>query len=319
MRESPEHIPSHSDRTLFQILDALPEAVVLLDAQGKITGVNRAWNDLGTASGSASGPDCIGESYLSVGGGWLREARLEAAPLVVDTIGQILQGSHAECSATHELSIAARKRWFTVRVTPIDDVPSVRVLVTLQEITSLVQMQEAIRRASSVATRLSKRRARPLSDGDLQRIADACRTLSHRLVVFTLIDLGLRVSEFESFSQADFDWGASTVEIGRLAGDSRSRKRVLPLTERTSGLWRGHFARKQVFRMSTRQVQRIVRSVGVGAGLEALSPQRVRVTFAARLVERGASDAVLRYAMGYEPLGDVSTATVAELARLIGA
>ena len=186
-----------------------------------------------------------------------------------------------------------------------------------ENVTPLLETQETLRRTNSMIAGVWKRRSRPLSDVDLHRVAVACRTESDRLIVFTLIDAGLRVSELTRIVPEDFDWDAPSLRVGRGDKDSGA-PRVLPLTERACAIWRGYLSRRPEFRMSTRQIQRIVRAVGDAAGLPGLSPQKLRQTCAVRLVENGATEAILSYAMGYEYSEAVAPPEFPELARLFG-
>ena len=57
--------------------------------------------------------------------------------------------------------------------------------------------------------------------------------------------------------------------------------------------------------------------MGNSAGFADLSPQKIRITFAVRLVEKGATPAALTYAMGYEPHTEGEVPEFAELANLM--
>jgi integrase/recombinase XerD len=48
----------------------------------------------------------------------------------------------------------------------------------------------------------------PLTGDEANRLAQACQTHQERLVVWTLLDTGLRVSEFCELTRASIDWQA---------------------------------------------------------------------------------------------------------------
>ena len=48
-------------------------------------------------------------------------------------------------------------------------------------------------------------RREPLSDDEADRLANACRTFQERLVVWTLLDTGLRLGELATLTQRRLD------------------------------------------------------------------------------------------------------------------
>ena len=46
----------------------------------------------------------------------------------------------------------------------------------------------------------------PLTPDEANRLANACRTHEEKLVVWTLLDTGLRVSELASLTKNNLDW-----------------------------------------------------------------------------------------------------------------
>ncbi|MBV8820866.1 MAG: site-specific integrase, partial [Acidobacteriaceae bacterium] len=171
---------------------------------------------------------------------------------------------------------------------------------------------------NAMLRRLLARRWRPLSDEDLQKVEAACRTFQQQLIVFTLLDLGLRVSELSELTPAMLDQEARIMRVQRTRTVGTAEERLLPMTQRTASLWRQFFTDKEQFALSTRQVQRIVQAIGKSAGFaDRLSPQALRETFAVRLIEKGASPALLNYAMGYQQPAMPAEEAVAALTLLV--
>lgn len=84
----------------------------------------------------------------------------------------------------------------------------------------------------------------PLTPDEANRLANACQTHDEKLVVWTLLDTGLRVSELASLTKASLDWQGHRIMVYGKGGPygSKSKRRVLPLTSRIQPLIEGHFA-----------------------------------------------------------------------------
>ena len=83
------------------------------------------------------------------------------------------------------------------------------------------------------------------------------------MVVWTLLDTGLRVGEFSSLSRDNIDWQAHRLMIYGKGGPygTKSKRRIIPLTARVQPLIEGHFALHDAFGMGDRTIQRIVKRV----------------------------------------------------------
>ncbi len=84
----------------------------------------------------------------------------------------------------------------------------------------------------------------PLIQEEATGLAQACKTHEERLVVWTLLDTGLRVGEFSSLSRDNIDWQGHRLMIYGKGGPygSKSKRRIVPLTTRVQPLIEGHFA-----------------------------------------------------------------------------
>jgi integrase/recombinase XerD len=74
----------------------------------------------------------------------------------------------------------------------------------------------------------------PLTTDEATRLANACNAAEAKLVVWTLLDTGLRVSELANLKRANLDCQTHRLMIygkGGLFG-SKSKRRVIPLTAR---------------------------------------------------------------------------------------
>jgi integrase/recombinase XerD len=81
-------------------------------------------------------------------------------------------------------------------------------------------------------------RREPLTQHEATNLANACTTGAERLVVWTLLDTGLRVSELTSLTRRHIDWQQHRLIIYGKGGQSglRSKRRVVPLSPRVQSL-----------------------------------------------------------------------------------
>src|SRR5262245_50879332 len=103
----------------------------------------------------------------------------------------------------------------------------------------------------------------PLTADEANRLASACNAYEEKLIVWTLLDTGLRVAELSHLKKENLDWQGHRLMIYGKGGPYglRSKRRVIPLTARIQPLLEGHFALHDTFGMSVRTVQRIVRAI----------------------------------------------------------
>jgi PAS domain S-box-containing protein len=114
--------PRASDRSvdLQSVIDALDANVAVLDAQGVIRLVNRAWHDFATHNGAGAleglGP---GVDYLAV---CRRSASHdESAAAVLAGLTAVLEGRQPAFATTYPCNAPDRQRWFRMHVKPLPD------------------------------------------------------------------------------------------------------------------------------------------------------------------------------------------------------
>src|SRR6266852_4515753 len=103
----------------------------------------------------------------------------------------------------------------------------------------------------------------PLTADEANRLASVCNTYEEKLIVWTLLDSGLRVAELANLKKDNIDWQGHRLMIYGKGGPygTQSKLRVIPLTARVQPLLEGHFALHEKFDMSVRTVQRLVRTI----------------------------------------------------------
>src|SRR6476469_8614920 len=95
----------------------------------------------------------------------------------------------------------------------------------------------------------------PLRAEEADRLANACQTVEEKLIVWTLLDTGLRVSELCSLTLDNIHW-QQRARRGRV-----SKRRVVLLSARVRAILEPYFALKDKWFVGTRQAQKIVKRV----------------------------------------------------------
>jgi signal transduction histidine kinase len=138
------------------VLDSLQMHIALLDPQGTIVAINRAWQLFGLANGaSAEQANSVGTSYLDTCGRSCRQTHCLQAAQARDGIAAVLSGAEPvfefeyPCDAPHE------QRWFQMRVTPLHG-PRGGAVVTHEDITKRWRLEQ--QRAELIAGLMSANR-----------------------------------------------------------------------------------------------------------------------------------------------------------------
>lgn len=101
------------------ILDALPDHVAILDADGTILAVNAAWREFARQNGDPQ------TQHTDVGTNYFAVCRRASAPESVEALSTlegmraVLQGDLAEFQLEYPCHSPDRERWFLLHVTPI--------------------------------------------------------------------------------------------------------------------------------------------------------------------------------------------------------
>src|SRR5215510_12696901 len=100
----------------------------------------------------------------------------------------------------------------------------------------------------------------PLRAEEADRLANACQNTEEKLLVWTLLDTGLRVSELCSLTGENIQWQQRAIRIKGKGGPygKRSKQRVVPMSPRVRAILEPYFALHQAWMVGARQVQKIV-------------------------------------------------------------
>jgi integrase/recombinase XerD len=145
----------------------------------------------------------------------------------------------------------------------------------------------------------------PLTPDEANRLANACQSHEEKLVVWTLLDTGLRVSELASLSKDNLDWQNHRLMIYGKGGPygARSKRRLIPLSARVQPLLEGHLALYDTVGMTPRTMQRLVKSVATRAHIRRpVTPHVLRHTFSVTAIQKGISLPALQRLLGHDRL-----------------
>ncbi len=117
------------------ILDALPAHIALIDAEGFITSVNRAWRQFGDANGLHSPGHEVGVNYLAICDG-ARGKDAIPAHRAANGIRSVLESRALSFSMEYPCHSPIEQRWFVMTATPLADGRPDGVLVMHQTVTA---------------------------------------------------------------------------------------------------------------------------------------------------------------------------------------
>jgi len=145
----------------------------------------------------------------------------------------------------------------------------------------------------------------PLLPEDADRLANACVSAEERLVVWTLLDTGLRVSELCGLTRENVLWQQGCFRIKGKGGPfgKKTKARVVPATRRVMTLLEVYFALRDRWPLGKRAVQKLVKIVANRAGISKdVTPHVLRHTWATLSLQSGVSLAALQKALGHDRL-----------------
>jgi len=145
------------DQHLYKvIIDSISAHVAILDDQGVILETNRSWQEFANENGMPASYDSLGANYLAI-----CEAASERpdddADRVADGIRRVLSGELDEFLAQYPCHSPDQRRWYIVRVVPYRDEGVHRVIVTHENITQIMEVQEALKEKEAELMQQSER------------------------------------------------------------------------------------------------------------------------------------------------------------------
>jgi len=145
----------------------------------------------------------------------------------------------------------------------------------------------------------------PLNGEEYNRLVNACITFREKLMIWTLLDTGLRVSEFCGLGHRQIQWQENQIVVWGKGGryGSQKRRRIVPLTLRVKKLFEIYFTTNDRVTFSVRSTQRLIKKLANRAAItKPVTPHVLRHTFAVNCVKKGLSTASLRKILGHDRL-----------------
>jgi len=145
----------------------------------------------------------------------------------------------------------------------------------------------------------------PLSNEETDKFANAADTFEEKLIAFTLLDTGLRVAELAGLTKENIQWQERRLVVYGKGGiyGKKSKRRVIPMTDRVRYILEHHFALKNQLDIIPRTIQRIVKRIANRAGIaKPVSPHVLRHTYSVSCVKKGISTRSLMQLLGHDHL-----------------
>jgi len=145
----------------------------------------------------------------------------------------------------------------------------------------------------------------PLNNDEVDKLTNACHTFREKFVIWTLLDTGLRLSEFAELKKENIQWQERRLVIYSRGGPygKKRKRRIIPMTDRVRILIKYHFAENNHTGISKRTIERIVKKVSDKAGIaKKVSLHVLRHTFAVNCIKRGISTRALQFLLGQDKL-----------------
>lgn len=143
----------------------------------------------------------------------------------------------------------------------------------------------------------------PLNLDQVHALEHACLTFEDKLLVWLLLDTGLRIGEWQSLTPQNVNWQERTLTIFGKGSRSQSKRRTVPVSNRSMALLEKHFAIRNDMNCSVRSAQRRVKSIANRAHIATpVSPHVLRHTFAILALMKGFSLPALQKILGHENL-----------------
>lgn len=146
-----------SERLFRETIDALPSILCVLDENGRIIAVNKAWRDFARHNGIDPEGVSEGANYLAVCDEAARCAP-DTAAVVASAIRELLAGKRKTLALKYECSSPTKERWFEMTVSRFSCDGPMRLVVVHNDITESKRLAEEQRETAAQLQRLAAHR-----------------------------------------------------------------------------------------------------------------------------------------------------------------
>jgi signal transduction histidine kinase len=161
-RRRPSLKSASGNEATLSALDALPQQIAIIEAEGKVIATNRAWREFVRAVGTETDRVNLGQNYFA------RSTRLKAPHLstFVDGVKAVLAGKQSEFEIEYPCQVGEQERWFHARVTACR-VDSAQAVIAHEDISERVRLEREI---VAVSAHEQQRLRQELHDGLSQQL-----------------------------------------------------------------------------------------------------------------------------------------------------
>jgi two-component system, NtrC family, sensor kinase len=139
------------ERLLRSVVDSLESRICILGEHAQIVGTNRLWDTFAAQMGWSEDESGVGGDFFVL----LRRARGELFSLLSAAVHETLGADAEQTSVKGYLSVPGRTEHVVVRMHPIRDHESARLVVTMVDITEATRTQQELRRVTDEAQLLA--------------------------------------------------------------------------------------------------------------------------------------------------------------------
>lgn len=143
----------------------------------------------------------------------------------------------------------------------------------------------------------------PLTADETDRLINACQIGQEKLIVFGLLETGLRVGEFCALTPQNFRWQERFLVVDGKGGPfgKESKKRSIPLSERAKTIFTAWFTVNDKIPYTARTVERIVKKIANRANItRPCCPHVLRHTFACNCLRKGVGPVSVQKMLGHD-------------------
>ncbi|MCG6930730.1 MAG: helix-turn-helix transcriptional regulator [Desulfofustis sp.] len=127
-----------------EVVDSISAHVAIIDEHGVILETNQAWEDFAAENDMEQSYHSVGINYFDICG-QAAESDDEASE-VAKGIRLVLTGKLSEFMTHYPCHSPEKKQWFVVRVVPFRKKRTARAIITHENITPVMEMQEVLRK-----------------------------------------------------------------------------------------------------------------------------------------------------------------------------